>query len=445
MQKRHYGLLTAITMITGIVIGSGIFFKADDILVYTGGSTILGIIVFCIAAFAIIFGSLTISQLAMRTDRPGGIVTYAEDFVGMGAACAFGWFQVLLYLPALCAVVSWVTGIYICQLFGWEGTVFKFTIVGFFVLVFLFVVNTLSARLGGIFQNATMFIKLIPLLLIAVLGLVFGNPGGMMAADAEAFKEATRTAGWMTAFAPIAFSLDGWIVSTSIGHEIKNSKRNFPIALTVAPLVILVVYLLYFVGISSLVGTETIMAEGNDSVFLASTRIFGDFGAKMILIFVIVSVIGTVNGLVLGFIRMPYSLAIRGMIPGSKKMKKLETGVNAMPLNSAITAFLLSLFWLVINYITQSMGMKGDVSEIAICISYLIYVVLYVAVIRLARKREIKGVFKGYIIPCLAIVGSFIILTGSITHPLFPYYVLICLAVLAAGALYYRKNRESIH
>ncbi len=79
MQEKRYGLLTAITMITGIVIGSGIFFKSDDVLRYTNGNMLLGIIVFLIAAIAIVFGSLTISQLASRPDEPGGLISYAEN------------------------------------------------------------------------------------------------------------------------------------------------------------------------------------------------------------------------------------------------------------------------------------------------------------------------------------------------------------------------------
>ena len=75
-------------MIVGIVIGSGIFFKSDDVLIYTNGNVVLGVIVFCVASIAIIFGSLAIAQLAMRTDEPGGIVSYAEKFVGMGTACS---------------------------------------------------------------------------------------------------------------------------------------------------------------------------------------------------------------------------------------------------------------------------------------------------------------------------------------------------------------------
>ena len=64
MKTREYSLFTAITMIVGTVIGSGIFFKSDNILVYTNGDILKGVLVFTLAAVGIIFGSLTISVLA---------------------------------------------------------------------------------------------------------------------------------------------------------------------------------------------------------------------------------------------------------------------------------------------------------------------------------------------------------------------------------------------
>ncbi len=444
MNKRIYGLFTAITMITGIVIGSGIFFKSDDILNYTGGSVLLGIIIFIIAAFAIVFGCLAISQLASRTDKPGGLVSYAEDFVGMGVSCAFGWFHTVLYLPTLAAIVSWVSGIYICQLFGITITLESTTLIGTICLTALFIINILSAKLGGYVQNAAMVIKLVPLLIIALAGLFLGNPGQTMADDFRGFGAATGDFTWIAAFAPIAFSFDGWIVSTAICSEIKNSKRNLPLALTISPLVILLVYIAYFVGMSSLIGPGEILKQGDASVYVASNKLFGDLGARAILVFVIISVLGTVNGLVLAFIRMPYSLALRNMVPGSAYLKKENTKFNGMPTNSAFIAYLLSLIWMLLHYITQKKGMRGDVSEIAIGVSYLNYMVLYFAVIRLTKKGEIKGIGKGYIIPILASIGSLVILSGSVTHALFPYYAAICFIIMFLGLLYYRKNRHNI-
>ena len=103
-NNKRYGLFTAITMIIGICIGSGIFFKSDNVLVATGGSVALGAFVFALAAIAIVFGGLAMGQLASLTDKPGGIFTYFEQFAGPRWACAFGWFQVFVYYPAITIV-----------------------------------------------------------------------------------------------------------------------------------------------------------------------------------------------------------------------------------------------------------------------------------------------------------------------------------------------------
>lgn len=58
-NKQSYGLFTTITMIVGIVIGSGIYFRADDIFIYANGNLALGLMVLTLGALSIVFGSLT--------------------------------------------------------------------------------------------------------------------------------------------------------------------------------------------------------------------------------------------------------------------------------------------------------------------------------------------------------------------------------------------------
>lgn len=441
MKQVKYSLFTAICMIAGIVIGSGIFFKADDILFYTNGNMVLGVLVFIVASIAIIFGSLAISQLAMRTDKPGGIVAYADEFINRKTACAFGWFQMLLYLPALASVVSWVSGMYICQLFGLPHSIETYSIIGFFMMTAFFLFNVLSSKLGGLFQNASMIIKLIPLIIIAVAGIFSTRSVEIMSSDLNIMKTSLATAPWITAFAPIAFSFDGWIISTNIAHEIKDSKKNLPLALTIAPIIVLVAYVLYFIGITSLLGPETVLTAGNNSVYLAAKQLFGHWGAKFILVFITVSVLGTLNGIILSFIRVPISLAQNDMIPFAEKIKKGSEQDASMTKMSACVAYVLCLIWFVINHITQKNGMNGDVSEIAICVSYLNYILLYGAVIALARKGEITSVWKGYIVPIMAMIGSLIIFSGSISNPLFIYYMMICYSIMIAAYLYQKKKQ----
>lgn len=442
MKKNEYGLFTAIAMIVGIVIGSGIFFKSDNILVATGGSVALGVLVFCIAAIAIIFGSLTISQLASRSSKEGGLIAYAEEYYNKSTSCAFGWFQTFLYFPTLIAVVSWVAGIYICILFGIEGTLEKQMLIGLAIMVFLFVINTLSAKLGGLFQNASTIIKLIPLLLIAVAGLVFGDTSSVSFSDITAMK----STGWIAAIAPIAFSFDGWVVSTSISHEIKDSKRNLPKALIIAPIFILIVYVLYFVGISMYIGPETIMSLGDAHVDLAANNLLGPWGAKIVLIFVIISIMGTINGLTLGMIRLPHSLSVRNMFPKSKVINKIDEKL-LMPINSAIVAFIIAIVWYIAHYLTTKFGLlpNSDISEISITMSYTMYILLYVKVIQLGRQGKISGIWNTIINPVLAIIGSLIILFGSMGNQLFWIYAAFCLLVMLLAVLFCKKNEKIIN
>ncbi len=436
--KRNYGLATAITMIIGVVIGSGIFFKSDNILIATNGNLLLGALVFCIAAVSIIFGSLCIAQLASRTDKRGGIVSYLEEFCSKRLACSIGWFHLFVYYPSLVSVVSYVAGVYVCLLFGIPGTLGMQVLFGTLLMAVLFGVNLLSAKLGGYFQNAATVIKMIPLIVIAVLGFFFAPPDAL----GQLFTSGGGTGAWITAIGPIAFAFDGWIVSTSICHEIKNSKRNLPLALTIAPLIILVVYLAYFIGISLLVGPDQVMALGDAHVNVAAQQLFGEFGAKAILVFVVISVLGTVNGLIMGMIRFPGAMAERRMIPAPKRvMQEASHGTGIL---SVGISFGLSLLWMVLHYVTQRYHLltNSDVSEISIAVNYIAFIPLYFAVFRLKRSGEITGKFTGYLLPLLATAGSVIVISGSMQNPLFLLYLAICAAVVLAGALYWKFGKS---
>lgn len=440
MERKKYGLFTAITMIIGIVIGSGIFFKSDNILIATDGSVIMGVVIFTIAALCVILGCLNIAELASRCNKPGGIITYAEEFCGNKTASAFGWFQTFLYYPTLIIVVTWVTGIYTCTLLGINSTLETQLGIGIIFLIFIFIVNSLSVKLGGIFQNASTLIKLIPLILIACGGLFLNNDVSVINRNDLQMLSSTS---WLAAIAPIAFSFDGWIVSTSISHEIKNSQKNLPLALIGAPLFVLAIYILYFVGISTLIGPEQIIALGDEHVYLAANKILGNMGAKILIIFIIISVLGTLNGLVIGFIRLPYSLALRGMLPNSNKLKVMNEKYS-IPTKSAILALIICFFWLVIHYLTQKYNIlpNSDVSEIATVMSYVLYSVLYIQVFKLGTRGDIKGFTRGRLVPCLGLLGSFVILLGGFSNSLFIVYCLICFVILLSGALFYKKQEN---
>lgn len=439
-KEKEYGLFTAIAMIVGIVIGSGIFFKSDNILVYTNGSILKGVLVFTIAAIGIIFGSLTIAVLASRTTKPGGLITYVEEYIGPKVAGAFGWFQVFIYFPAILSIVSWIVGVYLCMLMGWEGTPERVGFIGLIAFLIIYFVNYFSALLGGAFQNFSTVSKVVLIAVLAIAGFIYGDPKLITSSDVV---EATGSSlAWIGALSPIAFSYDGWVVATSISHEIKDSKRNLPIALVFGPIFVLIAYVSYFVGVSILVGPQRIMELGDAHVNEAVTMLFGTGGAKIFLILILISVLGTLNGFTLGFLRMPYLLAIRDMFPMAEKVGYLEEG-HHVPKCSAKIAFIISLVYIFINYITLKYNVipNSDISEIPIVASYIIYVVLYICVIRLYLKGEIQGVGKGLIVPLIAAIGSLTIIIGGLQNPMTFLYLGICGIVVLIGLAYLHKKK----
>lgn len=445
VQKREYGLFTAVAMIVGIVIGSGIFFKSDDMLVYTNGNVGLAVVVFCIAAFTIVFGCLSISQLAALTDKPGGVIAYANEFMGKRWAGLFGWFQVFVYYPTLTVVLCWVVGIYTGLTMGWNLTFGGMVGVGLVWFFVCFAYNIFSAKIGGIFQDMAVVIKLIPLFAIAIGGLVFGDPIAAIQHPSMEAIEATKTLGWVAAIGPIAFSFDGWIISTAVAHEVKDSKRNMPRALVAAPLLILAAYLMYFLGICGYLGPEQVMKMGDTAVASAATNLFGATFASIIYIFVTISVMGTANGIILGYIRLPYSLALRNALPGSKSLSKLNHKLN-MPVNSAFFAMAVSCVWWAIHYLQNKYALliNGDIAEIAISVSYLLYIFLYYQVFRLWRKGKIKGIFNGLIFPAFASIGSLFVLFGGLSNPQFIIFVVICLIFIIGGYLYGKNSYDDV-
>ena len=443
-EKGHYGLVTATTMIIGIVIGSGIFFKGDDVLTFTGGNVKLGILVFFIGAISIIFGSLTLIELSIRTQNSGGVVGYFEDFLSPKVAGAFGWFQTCIYLPALSAVVCWVAAIYTCRFFGYANASLEVEImIATVYMILIFGMNVFSYRLGGYFQTVSTVVKLIPLLGIAFAGFFLQGvqpeiPAGVTVVTANNVD----TFSWLAALIPIAFSYDGWIVTTTITNEVKNAKRNMPLALTIGPLTVLIVYLLYFIGFSKLLGAEYIMSMGNDAAYKAGEYIFGVYGSKIMQLFLIIAVLGVANGVIIGSIRLPQALASKKMLPFSDKITNIHPKYQ-ISVYSALFSGIITMGWLALHYFTQKTNILngGDVSEIAIVFSYMCYVILYLHVMKLKKRSEIKSFVKGYIYPIFAILGSLSILVGGIiSNPIYvPVFILLCLAFSMIGYIYCNK------
>ncbi len=447
VQKRKFGFLTTISMIVGIVIGSGIFYRTDNIIKAVGGNVSMGVIAFVIGGVGIIFGGLTIASLAKRDDQVGGIITYCEMTWGKQLGYLAGWFQTFFYYPALVAVIAWVAGMYTSQLFGISGSesVFGFSTWGLtiFYLVIIFVLNTLQTKNAGRFQSFAMIAKISALIVLALTGLIFGHPGTALSTGTVIPVEG----GLLAALVSVAFAYDGWQVAPSIAHEIKNPKRNLPLALTIAPLMILVIYVSYFLAVNAVFSPEFIALNGDAAVGLFATQFFGDFGSKIVLVFIITSVLGTVNGLTLGYIRLPYALALRNEFFASKTFAKVDPKTD-IPLASAILTFVVSAFWLIVHFLSLNgamyFGMSWiggiDISDMPIVSIFVFYIFIYIGIIKDYFKGKTNNFLEGFVFPILAIVGAGLVVYGGFTMAKFGLYLTICFIGILAGLLFRPKQ-----
>ena len=173
MEKR-YGLPTAICMVVGIVIGSGVFFKAEKVLQATKGNMPLGILAWGIVGAIMIICSYVFATMATRYEKVSGLVDYAEATVGRRYAYYVGWFMAVLYTPCLVSALAWISARYFCVLLGWDITGGACMTIAGAMLCLDHVLNALAPRLAGRFQVSTTVIKMIPLALMAVCGAAVG-------------------------------------------------------------------------------------------------------------------------------------------------------------------------------------------------------------------------------------------------------------------------------
>ena len=117
MEKR-YGLPTAISMVIGIVIGSGVFIKGGKVLSLTGGNLLQGIAVVGIVGLICIICSLVFATLGSKYEKVNGVVDYAELALGSKYAYYVGWFMTTIYTPALASMLAFFSAMMFLQLFG---------------------------------------------------------------------------------------------------------------------------------------------------------------------------------------------------------------------------------------------------------------------------------------------------------------------------------------
>ncbi len=456
MEKltKKYGLATAICMVVGTVIGSGVFFKAQNVLSATGGNMPVGILAWVLTGMLMIICSLQFASMATKYEKVSGLVDYAEATCGKNYAYYIAWFMVNLYYPGMTSVLAWVSARYFGVLFGWGMTGPEVLALSGFFLITSYVINALSPKLAGKFQVSATIVKLIPITLMAVVGTCVGLANGTLTNNFTTIVTqavgGTTSSGLFSAVVATVFAYEGWIVATSINTELKNPKKNLPLALIIGSVIVVSAYVLYFVGVAGGASSKVLIDEGAPTAFI---NIFGGIGGTLLNICIVVSCLGTLNGLMMGATRGMYAIAVRNEGPKPEVFSQVDLETN-MTTNSAIWGLFVCAAWLIYFYgANLTSGWFGifnfDSSELPIVTVYAMYIPIFIAWM---KKEKELSVSKRFILPIIAIIAClFMVFAAVYAHGITPYlagkadgtfsfpvmfYLIVFAVIMVLGAIF---------
>jgi len=423
MEKR-YGLGTALAMVIGTVIGAGVFIKGGKLLAKTGGDLKLGIIAICCCGAICIICSLVFAELSSKYNKVNGLVDYAEVALGTKYAYYVGWFQTTIYTPSLCAILAFFSGLMFCNLCGVRSIILEngcfsaetFGVGGGFLLMGC-AINALSPKIAGKLQISMTVIKLIPLVLMGVIGTIIGLSNGTSAEVLNFVNTAEYVpveGGFFKAVVGFAFSFEGWILATTINSELKDPQKNLPIALIGGALFVVVIYVLYIFSMSSVGSVSEILGTwplGEKLAGIAFVPIFGPVISKIFEACIVISCLGTMNGLIMANARSQYSLAVRNMGPMAEWFSDVDKQ-NDFPIKSALFGMIFSGFWYAWDVLlywngpdffgTTHMNMFFGYEPDEVCIVnlYAMYIPMFIAL--MAKNKDFNFV-KRFVLPILGI------------------------------------------
>lgn len=424
--KPTLGLLDATMIVAGSMIGSGIFIVSADITRNVGSAGWL-IAVWLITGFMTLIAALSYGELSSMYPKAGGQYVYLKEAYNPLAGFLYGWsFFAVIQTATIAAVgvaFSKFAGTFIpaldmkpenvlTQIFGLN--IYPAQLLAIALIILLTYINTRGIKEGKTIQTTFTIVKLLSLFGLIVFGF-------LLAAKAEIWNVNWTNAWTMTsrnaegvvvggvvgsailgaiaaAMVGSIFSSDAWNNVTFIAGEVKNPKRNIGLSLFLGTLIVTIIYVAAnFMYISVLPLNEIASAPQDRVAVAASTQIFGDYGAKVIAIMIMISTFGCNNGLILSGARVYNTMAKDGLFfkPAAQLNK------NNVP------EFALWIQCIVASILCLS-GKYGDLLDMISFVVVLFYAITIFGIFILRKKLpDAERPYKAFgypVLPALYIV-----------------------------------------
>ncbi|HEX2867970.1 MAG TPA: amino acid permease [Ignavibacteriales bacterium] len=329
---RGLSLLAAVMIVIGSMLGSGIFRKPATMAGQLLSPELL-LLVWIIAGAVSFIGALTNSEISGMIDETGGQYAYFRLMYGDFTAFLYGWATLSVIQTGSQAAIAYVFSEYLGYFFKFPhfpkeieqfavymplvGDIFPLRdfgtkAVAMLTIGFLTVVNYIGVVFGGAVQTVITIIKIASVILLSLLILLVGQ--GTFSNVYTGFNIPAQTGGHTMlsmiglALAGAFWAYDGWNNVTYVSGEIKNPKRNVPLALLIGTFAVVVIYVLINIAFLYVLPIDQ-MSKSPLVAASAAEIIFGPVGASIISIAVIVSTFGALNGSILSTARVMFAMA----------------------------------------------------------------------------------------------------------------------------------------
>ena len=306
---RHLGLWSAVAVLVGSTIGSGIFRVPATVASQLGdpGPVLLAWVLGGVIA---LFGALTYAELAAALPRSGGVFAYILEAFGPLPAFLFGWSELTVIRASALGAIATIFAEYLGHFITLTPMQVRWIAAAAIVLVGFF--NWRGVSLAAVVMNLTTGVKFLALAALGLLAFVAGQGSG--AHFVPAWPHGLDLSLLGTALITIMWTYDGWADLSFMGGEVRNPGRTLPLALIVGTASILGVYLLinaayvYLVPLPEMAGSALIASTAAERI-----PVLGAGGASIVAAMVMISCFGTLNGSMMTGPRIFFAMADRGL------------------------------------------------------------------------------------------------------------------------------------
>lgn len=343
---RKLGLFSAVAVLVGSTIGSGIFRSPAGVAAKIPDASLF-FLAWIIGGVCVLAGALTYAELAGALPFTGGVFVYLREGFGRMPAFLFGWAELTIVRASALGAIATVFAEYLLRILGLSvtGDAVHYLAAASILLVAVF--NFVGVNIGALVQNLTTTAKYAALVALVAASFLLGGSATGTSISAVATTSSTSVSLFGLALISILWVYDGWADVTFVSGEVRRPERFLPLSLIIGTSAVIVIYLLtnlayvHIFSLSQIAGSKLVAAD-------VASRLVGDIGVKLVSLAVMISAFGTLNGSMMTGPRIFFAMADDGLF--FKKIAAVHPRFKTPYVAIWLAAAMASVFVMVRNF-----------------------------------------------------------------------------------------------